>query len=58
MIETISANGIASMHAFWISQKRPEKAKMTPEDLLTVKMVLIELPRNAKQCTLYAEYKL
>ena len=34
------------MRAFWVLQKWPKIAKMTPNDLLTLETVLIEPPRN------------
>ena len=40
------------MRAFSILQKWPEMAKMTPDDLLTLQMVLIESPRKNEQNTL------
>ena len=40
------------MRAFSILQKWPEIAKMTPDDLLTLTMVLIEPPRKNEQNTL------
>ena len=40
------------MRAFLILQKWPEMAKMTPGDLLTLKMVFIEPPRKNEQNTI------
>jgi len=40
------------MRAFSIVKKWPEMAKMTPDDLLTLKMVLIEPSRKNEQNTL------
>jgi len=40
------------MRAFSILQKRPKKAKMTPDDLSVLKMVLIEPARKTEQNTL------
>ena len=40
------------MRAFFILQKWPEIAKMTPDNLLTQKMVLIESQRKNEQNTL------
>ena len=40
------------MRAFSILQKWPKMAKMIPDDLLTLKMVLIEPPRKNEQNTL------
>ena len=34
---------MAAKRAFWILQKSPEIAKMTPDDLLTLKMVLTKV---------------
>ena len=48
----ISAHEIASMRAFTVLQKLPKIAKMTPNDLLTLKMVSTEPSRNTKQNTL------
>ena len=42
---------MAPMRAFSILQKWLEMAKMIPEDLLTLKMVLIEPPRKNEQNT-------
>ena len=43
---------MAQMCAFSILQKCPEIAKMTPNDLLTLKMILTESPRKTEQNTL------
>jgi len=43
---------MAPMSAFSILQKLPEMAKMTPNDLLTLKMILTEPPRKTEQNTL------
>ena len=40
------------MRAFSILQKWPKMAKMTPDDLLTLKMVLFEPPSKNEQNTL------
>ena len=40
------------MRAFSILQKWPEMAKMTQDDLLTLKMVSIESPSKNEQNTL------
>ena len=50
----ISAHEMAPMRAFSILQKWPEMAKMTQDDLLTLKIVLIESPRKNKQNTYWA----
>ena len=42
----ISAHEMAPMCAFSVLQKRPKIAKMTPNDLLTLEMVLTEPSRN------------
>ena len=42
---------MAPMRAFSILQKWPKMAKMTSDDLLTLKMVLTQPPINAKQNT-------
>ena len=43
---TISAHEMAPMRAFSVLQKWPKIAKMTPNDLLTLEMVLTEPSRN------------
>ena len=48
----ISAHEMAPMRAFSVLQKRPKIAKMTPNDLLNLEMVLTEPSRNTKQNTL------
>ena len=48
----ISAHKMAPMGAFSILQKWSKIAKMTPDDLLTLKMALIEPPRKNEQNTL------
>ena len=40
---------MAPMRAFSVFQKWPKIAKMTPNDLLTLEMVLTEPPKNTKQ---------
>ena len=45
---------MAPMRAFSILQKWPEMAKMTPDDLLTLKMVLIEPSWKNEQNTFLA----
>ena len=42
----ISAHEMAPMRAFSVLQKWPKIAKMTPNDLLTLEMVLTEPSRN------------
>ena len=42
----ISAHEMAPMCAFSVLQKSPKIAKMTPNDLLTLEMVLTKPPRN------------
>ena len=48
----LSVHKMAPMRAFSIFQKWPKMAKITPDDLLTMKMVLIEPPRKTEQDTL------
>ena len=48
---TISAHEMAPMHAFSVLQKLPKIAKMTPDDLWSLKMVLIEPLRKTEQNT-------
>ena len=48
----ISAHEMAPMRAFSVLQKWPKIAKMTPNDLLTLKMVFTEPLRKTEQNTL------
>ena len=43
---------MTQMRAFSVLQKWTKMTYMTPNDLLTLEMVLTELPRNTKQNTL------
>ena len=48
----LSAHEMAPMRAFSVLQKWPKIAKMTPNDLLTLKMVFTDPPRKTEQNTL------
>ena len=47
----LSVHEMMPMRAFWILQKWSEMAEMTPDDLLTLKIISSELPRYFEQNT-------